>query len=160
LWHDTDLSPCFPGNPLGVKTDPAEVKGREISLTEGKVDISISSSARQAKAEDAAAFVTTLATPTGAACVKSQLEADITRGGTTAKITLTSSAIAIGGGGALLRLAGTFVEQGKTYATASDLVVFRKGGVVVFLVSSSSGGPLPATRRGEPLARKIAARLP
>jgi hypothetical protein len=92
--------------------------------------------------------------------VKSQLEADIASGGTTAKITLTPSALAIADGGALLRLSGTFVDQGKTYVTASDLIVFRKGGIVVFMDSSSLGGPLPATRRGEPLARKIAARLP
>ena len=66
---DTDVSACFPGNPFGAKVDPNEVDSPDLEITQGAVQRTYSSSARVGTPDQARAFVTTLASSEGSACV-------------------------------------------------------------------------------------------
>jgi len=162
---NTDLSACFPGNPLGAKNDPSEVNGPDLELTQRLVGRGYSSNAQTATPEQGAAFVTTLATPEGAACVLAAMKKEIADDPSPPRadpsgLTATSKAVAIADGGAVLTLKGNIAyDNKKVVAVEVELIAFRKGGVVVFMDADAFMGPV-VPGQGVALAQKIASRLP
>lgn len=160
----SDLSACFPGNPLGAKTDPNEAKGQDLSLSEPSgVEHQYGSSARQATPEQATAFVNTFASPSGSACAlnafKSGISSDPKGPKTDASgLSGTATTAAVGEGGAVLALSGNITVNGTTVPVAIDLVVFHKATVVVLVSAGTYGGPATAGQ-GVDLANKVAGRL-
>jgi hypothetical protein len=160
---DSDFSGCFPGNPLGVKTDPNEVKGPDLELVDGTVQRQYGSSARGATTEQATAFVTTFATQAGSACVLQAFKSSITSDPTTSTLDpsgLTGSGknAAVADGGAVLTVAGNLVGPDGPVPVSIDLLAFRKGSTVILLSVGAVQGP-PVPNQSIELAQKIAGRL-
>lgn len=158
---DADLSACFPGNPLGAKTDPGEVDSPDLSLTQGSLERTYSSSARVATPEQAKSFVATFGSATGSSCVLEAFKATLAAppnpvdaSGLTGK----ASSAAVADGGSMLAVSGTITAQGNPAPIAVELVVFQKGSVVVLLSAGAFGGALQPGQALE-LARTVAGRL-
>lgn len=160
--QDADLSACFPGNPLGAKTDPTEADGPELNRIEGDVRRNYSSTTRVAAPDQVKAFVTTFGSASGAACVVNAIKAvlgappnPVDVSGLTGQV----APAAVGDGGAQLAITGNVVAQGKTIPLTFDVLVFSKGSSVVFLYVGALGGP-PLPGQTLELAGKIAGRFP
>jgi len=159
-----DLSACFPGNPLGAKADPSQVTGPDLSVTDASaVEHQYGSSARQATPEQVTAFLSAFASPAGSACALNAYKAAITdnpkppkfdASGLTGPVTV----VAVGDGGVVLALSGDLVTDGNTVPALFDLLLFRKGSLLVSLSASTLGGPAVPGQAVE-LGSKIAARL-
>jgi len=160
---DLDLSPCFPGNPLGARVDPSEVDGPDLELVQGRIQREYSSRARQSTPEQAAAFVATVGSPAGSACVLNALKASIGSDPPPPRIDAAGLAgvvtpVDIGEGAALVALNGSLTSDGAPTPAGFELLAFRKGPVVVVLLASAVQGPsLPGQAIG--LALSIARRL-
>jgi len=108
-----DISACFPGNPLGSTANPTEVQGPDLSLGDASgVQRQYSSSARKATPEQAAAFVSTFASPTGSACALDAYKAAINNDPKppkfdAASLTGPTTTAAVGDGGAVLSVGGS-----------------------------------------------------
>ena len=160
--QDADLSACFPGNPIGAKTDPSEVDSPEFNLIEGEVRRNYSSTTRVATPEQVKAFVTTFGSASGSGCVLTAIKAVLGAPPNPVDVSgLTGSAspAAVADGGAQLAITGDVVAGGKTIPLTVDVLVFQKGSAVVFLYVAALGGP-PLPGQTLELARKIAGRLP
>ncbi len=159
---DSDLSACFPGNPLGSKSDPGEVDSPDFELTRGTVSRNYASAARVATSEQASAFVSTFASATGSACVVKQVKAflaeppdPIDASGLSGQATTVSVADL----GANLRISGSVGPGGQSGRLVLEVIAFHKGPVVVLLFVGAFGGDVIGGQ-GVELARKIAGRLP
>ncbi len=160
---DLDLSACFPGNPLGAKTDPGEIDSPDLELTQGAVERSYSSSARQATQEQAAAFVATFLSPAGSECVLNAIKVEIAGGRTDSQIDLSglkgsASKAAVGDAGGTLAVRGLLRSGARSAGAEADLLVFHKGPVVVLLLAGAINGPVVPNQAVE-LGQKIAGRL-
>jgi hypothetical protein len=160
---DSDFSACFPGNPLGVKTDPNEVKGPNLELVDGNVQRQYGSSARAATPEQGTSFVTTFATQAGSACVLQAFKSSISGDPSTSKLdasalTGTGKAAEVADGGAVLTVAGNLVGPDGPIPVSIDLLAFRKGSTVILLSVGAVQGP-PVPNQSIDLAQKIAGRL-
>jgi len=159
----SDVSACFPGNPLGSKTDPNEVKGPDLQLTEGGMQRNYGSSARQATPKEAADFIATFASPSGSACALNAFKTSITNDPKPPKVDAsglagTVTTAAVGDGGAVLTLTGNLMSEGNMIPAAVDLLFFHKGSVVVAVSTATFGGPnLPG--QAVELANKVNGRL-
>lgn len=160
---DLDFSACFPGNPLGVQTDPAEVKGERLVVKAGDVQHQYGSKVRRGTAEQVKDFVSTLASPTGSACAFDVYKARASSAAPTrpdvSGVTSTASAVKVGEGGALLAISGPITIGSSSTQVGVDLLVFQKGPRLVFVTISAIGGPTVPGQVQE-LAQKIATRLP
>lgn len=166
--QDDDLSACFPGNPLGVKTDPNEVASPSLELTQSRIERTYDSAARQGTPEQAAMFVATVLSPAGSPCLLNSFKTAITDGGRAdpnpvtidaSGLTATSTDVAVADGGAVLTTKGVLKVAGKRIPLTGETLFFRKGGVLVLVDVGAIGG---STAPGEAveLARKVAGRLP
>lgn len=160
----SDLSACFPGNPLGAKTDPNEAKGQDLSLADPSgVQRQYSASARQGTTEQATAFVTTFASPTGSACAVNAFKAAFSNDPKPPKLDAsglsgTATTAAVADGGTLLTLTGNLTADGTPVPAGVDLVVFHRGPIVVLLSVATIGGP-NVTGQAVELANTMAGRL-
>jgi len=157
-----NFNACFPGNPNDVSN---EVSGPDLELTQRLVGRSYGSSVQTGTPGEAAAFVTTFASPAGAACVLAATKKSIADDPTPPKadgssLTASTKAVAIADGGAVMTQKGNLVfDDKKVVAVEVELVTFRKGGVVVVVDVEAFMGPL-VPGQGVALAQKIASRLP
>ncbi len=161
--NDFDLSTCVSGNTFAAKSDPSEVKSPGLELTEGAVNRQFGSKARQGTPEQAKAFVTAFASPSVSACVLDAFKAFVGQDPTPPKVdasglTGTATAAAVADGGGVLSIKGDLKVGTDVASVDSDLLVFQKGSVVVFVSVSAVGGP-KAPGKSLELARKIAGRL-
>jgi hypothetical protein len=162
--NDTDLSACFPGNPIGVKTDPNEVSGPDLALSEPSgAQHQFSSSARQASPQQATDYVNTFASPSGSACALNGFKAGLSNDPKGPKLDAsglsgTATTAAVGDGGTVLALTGNVIVDGNTVPAAIDIVVFHKASVVVLILAGTFAGP-PTPGLGVELANKVAGRL-
>lgn len=160
---DSDFSGCFPGNPLGVKTDPNEVKGPDLELVDGTVQRQYGSSARAATTEQATAFVTTFGTQAGSACVLQAFKSSLANDPSTASLNPSGlmgsvKTAAVADGGAVLTVAGSLVGPDGPVPVSIDLLAFRKGSTVILLSAGAVLGAAVPNQSVE-LAQKVAGRL-
>lgn len=160
--RDLDYSACFPGNPLAVAVDPYEVESPDLEVNTGGVRRNFASTARKGTVQQAQDLVTALASPEGTACVVDALKRAIT--GPLSKIDPsalqgTASTASVADGGSLVTIAGELTTGNEKALASFDLLVFRKGGLLVLVALGAIGGPgVPA--QATELASKIAGRLP
>jgi len=160
---ETDLGPCFAGNPVSVKSNPNEVVGPSLGIVQGRVRRSFESNATEAGPKQAAAYVATFSSPAGSACVIDAIKKAISsQSGPKADASGMAGsvkAVAIADGGAVLAVKGSVKVNGAPAPAALDLVVFRKGQVVVLVSAGAFGGTTTPNQAVE-LARKVNGRLP
>ena len=159
-----DFSTCFPDSPFATRADPTEVKYPGLQLTEGTVNRQYGSKFRQGTPLQAKAFVTAVASPAGSACMVDAFKRSVNEETSTPKIDAsalsgTGSSVAVADGGGLLSVSGQLKVGTDALFTEADLLVFQKGGVVVYVSASGIGGPKVPGQAVE-LAQKIAGRLP
>lgn len=159
----TDVSTCFPDNPLGMPSNPFEVVGPDLSLVQGKVERTYGSSATQAGPKQAAAYVATFASPTGSACLINVIKTAIAgrQGSKTDASALTGTVkpAAVGEAGALLSVRGNLKVSGASVPLAFDLLTFHVGSLMVLVSASALRGPAVANQAVD-LGKKVASRLP
>lgn len=158
-----DLTACFPGNPLAVKTDPSEVLGPDLEVNQGGNLRGYGSSYRQPTPEQAAAYVAAFATPAGSACRLGSFKATLNADPEPPKVDAAglsgnAAPVAVADGGAVLTITGDLISQGGPMPVGFELLVFRKGGAVFFLKAEASRGPVVPGQSVE-LALKMASRL-
>lgn len=153
---DIDLSTCFPDNPLGARTDPAEIKAPGLQLGEGANLRRYAVRVRRATVEQARSLVASWATPAASSCVTDAYKVGLNTAASgkadVSGLTGTGSTAPVGDGGALISIVGVVppVQLGI------DLLAFQKGSAVVFLsVLGGSSDPALAID----LARKVDGRL-
>jgi len=162
--QDFDFSTCFPGNRFATRTDQSELKYPGLQLTDGTVVRQYGSRHRRGTPEQAKAFVTGVASPAGSACMVDAFKRAVDAKPTTPKfdaaaLTGGGASVAVADGGGLLSISGQLkVGEGAIF-TEADLLVFSKGGAVVYVSASGLGGPKVPGQAAE-LAQKIAYRHP
>jgi len=160
----TDVSACFPGNPLGARFDPDEVVGPDLGIAQGRVQRTYSSSARLGGPRQAAAYIDTVVSAAGTACLTNLIKAAIgDQAGPpkadAAGLSGTAKPAAVADGGVVLAIRGSLKVGGAAVPLAFDLLAFHKGGLLV-LVSASAlrGANVPG--QAVALGNKVAGRLP
>lgn len=160
---DFDLATCVQGNSFAVKTDPSEVKGPGLELADGDISRSYGSKARRGTPDQAKAFVTAFGSAAGSSCVleafKSRLSADPTPPKVDVSgLTGTAATAAVADGGSSLSIKGTISAGTQVVPVDTELLVFQRGALVVYVSAGASGGAKIPGQALE-LAQKIAGRL-
>lgn len=160
---ETDIGSCFPGNPVAAKGNPNQAVGPTLRIVQGRVQRTYSSSATDAGPKQAADYVATFSSPAGSACLINAIKTAIgSRAGPktdAAGLTGSVKPLAVADGGAVLAVRGNLKVNGSPLPAAVELVVFRKGQVVVLVSAGAIGGPIVANQAAD-LARRLAGRLP
>ena len=159
----TDVSSCFPGNPVGARNNPNEVAVPTLGIVQGRLQRTYRSSAIGAGPEQASGYVATFASPAGTACLINVIKAVIASrskaGVDPSGLSGAVKPVAVADGGALLTVKGNLRSKGASTPAAFDLLVFRKGNLVI-VVSAIVLGGAPVPGQAQELAQKIAVRLP